>query len=60
MNTPLLYKLILIKHWEASSHQQILALDTIDDAFIHFSTREQVIKTMETFFPDTPFILAKI
>lgn len=53
-----LCKIVSIDNYEKSLSQEHLALSAMDDEFIHFSTKEQVLRVIGKFYPkDTVMIL---
>lgn len=47
-----LYKIISVQNWQASQNKKTLVLPAEDDAFIHFSTKDQVERIIAKYWPD--------
>lgn len=56
-----LYKVLSPRHWQATQNRKTVALPAEDDAFIHFSTEEQLEKIITKYWSEAPqFVVLKI
>jgi uncharacterized protein (DUF952 family) len=56
-----IYKVLSYDLWQKSEGENKLALSSMDEAFIHFSTEEQLERTIKKFFSSVPkFVVLKI
>ncbi len=54
---PFLYKILSYKNWQASQARQAVILTSEDEAFIHFSTDEQLERILNKFWKDAPQVV---
>lgn len=56
-----LYKILSIRHWQASQGRKTIFLSSEDEAFIHFSTEDQLDKIINKYWADVPeFVVLKV
>jgi peptide deformylase len=56
-----LYKILSFPHWQASLGRKVVITAAEDDAFIHFSTEEQVERIVQKYWADAPqYVVLKI
>ncbi|MBI5273722.1 MAG: peptide deformylase [Chlamydiales bacterium] len=56
-----LYKILSLRHWQATQYRKAVVLSAEDDAFIHFSREDQLDKIITKYWPDTPqFVILKV
>ena len=56
-----LYKILSFKNWQATQNRKTVQLSAEDDAFIHFSTEEQLERIIGKYWTDAPqFVILKI
>lgn len=56
-----LYKILSLRNWQATQSRNTIQLSAEDDAFIHFSTEDQLEKIIEKYWADAPqFAILKI
>lgn len=56
-----LYKIISLRNWQATQSRKTAQLSTEDDAFIHFSTQNQLEKIIGKYWADaSQFVILKI
>ncbi len=56
-----LYKIISYRHWQATENRKTVTLSAEDDAFIHFSTADQLDRIIAKYWSDTAqFVILKI
>jgi len=62
ISTPqFLYKIMSLRYWHASQSRNNVTLSAEDDAFIHFSTEDQLEKTIAKFWSQIPqYVILKI
>jgi uncharacterized protein (DUF952 family) len=52
-----LYKILSLKNWQATDTMKAVQLSRDDDAFIHFSTLDQLERILNKFWPDAPEVV---
>lgn len=58
---PCLYKVLSLRNWQATQNRKTVQLSAEDDAFIHFSTKDQLEKIIEKYWVDAPqLVILKI
>lgn len=56
-----LYKILSLRNWRATQHRKTLQLSAEDDAFIHFSTEDQLADIVRKYWADAPqYVILKI
>lgn len=56
-----LYKILSLRNWQATQNTNNVQLSAEDEAFIHFSTEDQLEKIIEKYWKDAPqFVILKI
>lgn len=56
-----LYKILSYQNWESSKHSNILVLSSDDEAFIHFSTEDQLDRIISKYWSHIPqFVVLKV
>lgn len=56
-----LYKILSLRHWQASQNHPVLVLSADDHAFIHFSKEDQLERILTKYWADAPqFAVLKI
>jgi hypothetical protein len=49
-----LYKILSLRNWQATQNTKAVQLSAEDDAFIHFSTQDQLEKIIGKYWADAP------
>ena len=49
-----LYKILSLRNWQATQNRKTAQLSAEDDAFIHFSTQDQLERIIEKYWADAP------
>ncbi len=49
-----LYKVLSLRNWQATQNRKTAQLPAEDDAFIHFSTQDQLEKIIGKYWADAP------
>lgn len=61
MIPPVLYKILSVEHWQATENCEAVKLSANDDAFIHFSTEDQLDRIIRKYWADVlQFVLLKV
>lgn len=56
-----LYKILSLENWEATQNKKTAHLSAEDDAFIHFSTQDQLDRIIGKYWSEVPqFVILKI
>ena len=56
-----LYKILSLRHWQATQSRKALVLSSEDDAFIHFSMEDQLDRILTKYWSDKPqYVVLKI
>ena len=56
-----LYKILSFRNWRATQHRKTVQLSAEDDAFIHFSTEDQLPDIVKKYWADAPqYVILKI
>src|SRR5579871_5270212 len=56
-----LYKILSLRNWQATQSRKTVQLSAEDDAFIHFSTQDQLERIVEKYWADAPqLVILKI
>ncbi|MDE3047733.1 MAG: DUF952 domain-containing protein, partial [Verrucomicrobiota bacterium] len=56
-----LYKILSLRNWQATERSKTAQLSAEDDAFIHFSTQDQLERLIGKYWADAPqFVILKI
>ncbi len=58
---PYLYKILSMRHWQATANKKMVTLSAVDDLFIHLATEEQLEKIITKYWSDaSEFAILKI
>jgi peptide deformylase len=58
---PFLYKILSLKNWQATQNGHTVALPADDNAFVHFSTEDQLEKILQKYWSEAPqYVILKI
>lgn len=56
-----LYKILSVENWKKSQGARVLSLHSMDDEFIHLSTKEQLSRIIDKFWSDgTPYVVLEV
>lgn len=58
--SPLLYKIVSVKHWEANDTHDPLPLTEEDSAFIHLATEEQLDAILDKYWALKNYVILKL